>query len=128
MPYVNPVVLNRMVEVVVAGKLQEFKDANQLSSPDYSKPYPQWHDEISFSSRYQQLKFQMFDGSGDPDQHMPHFMSAYGDTIRTESLLLWQFVLSLKGPVKDWYSKLLPNSIPDSFHGSFLQHLEGQSV
>lgn len=79
---------------------------------------------MSFPAGYHQPKFQMFDGSGDPDQHLAHFTSASGDTVRNGSLLLRQFVLSLTGPAFDWYSKLPSNSIPDwpSMKAAFLNH------
>lgn len=114
LPYVNPVVLNLVMKSVIAGKLQEFKDVNRPSPPDYNKPYPSWQDDMSFPPRYRQPKFQMFDSSGDPDQYLAHFISACGDTVRKDSLLLWQFVLSLKGPTFDWYTKLLESFVPTS--------------
>lgn len=46
--YVNLVILDRVVESVIVGNLQEFNDVNRQSPPDYNKPYPSWHNEISF--------------------------------------------------------------------------------
>lgn len=60
--YVNLVVLNRIVESIIMGKLQEFKDVNRSSPLDYNKPYLAWHDEMSFPPGYHQSKFQMFNG------------------------------------------------------------------
>lgn len=54
--YVNPVVLNCAVKSVIAEKLQEFKNANRPLPPDYNKPYPSWHDEMSFPLGYYWLK------------------------------------------------------------------------
>lgn len=67
MSYVNPVPLNCVLESVIAGKLQEFKDTNRPSIPDYNKPYPSWHDEMSFPRGYHQPEFQMLDDFGESE-------------------------------------------------------------
>nr|CAD1836413.1 unnamed protein product [Ananas comosus var. bracteatus] len=55
----------------------------------------------------------MFDGIGDPREHLTHFEAACGDTVTNGSLLLRQFPLSLKVAAFQWYSKLPPGSIQD---------------
>ena len=44
---------------------------------------------------------------------MAYFIALCGDSARSGSLLLRQFVTSLDGPAFQWYSRLEPNSIPD---------------
>jgi hypothetical protein len=46
-----------------------------LSISDYNKPYPEWNDDVPFPPGYHQPKFVVFDGTGDPHQHMAHFLS-----------------------------------------------------
>lgn len=59
-----------------------------------------------------------------PGQHLEHFTSACNGTMRNGLLLLWQFVLSLKGPTFDWYTKLPVSSVHDwsTMKGLFLHH------
>lgn len=66
----------------------------------------------------------MFDGAGNPNQNLTHFLSACGNIVWNGSLLLRQFVLSLEGVTFDWYSRLAPVSIPDwqSMKQVFLDH------
>lgn len=121
-------VLNSVVESVIAGELQKLKDANNPSPPNNNKPYPALHNEVSFLVGYHQPKFQMFDDSSDPYQHLTRFTSAAyacGDSVRNELLLLWQFILSLKCSTFDCYSKLPPNSILNwpFMKATFLNHL-----
>lgn len=65
----------------------------------------------------------MFDGSNYPDQHLAHFTSTCGDTVRNDSLLQ-KFVMALKGLTFDWYSKLSLNFILDypNMKATFLNH------
>lgn len=66
----------------------------------------------------------MINGSNDLDHHLAHFLFAHSDTVHNGSLMLWQFVLSLKGVASDWYSRLAPALIPDwqMMKQAFLTH------
>lgn len=55
--YINPVVPYCVVEFVIADKLQEFRDANHPSPPDYNKSYLTRRNEISSFGGYHQPKF-----------------------------------------------------------------------
>ncbi|MBA0821841.1 hypothetical protein Goarm_018677, partial [Gossypium armourianum] len=43
----------------------------------YSKPYTQMIDRLRKLKNYQPLKFQQFDGKGNPHQHIAHFVETY---------------------------------------------------
>ncbi|KAL3529065.1 hypothetical protein ACH5RR_008387 [Cinchona calisaya] len=40
-----------------------------------SKPYPSWIDKVSFPPGFTQLEFKMFNGKGNPRQHVSYFLS-----------------------------------------------------
>ncbi|KAL0440567.1 UNVERIFIED_CONTAM: hypothetical protein Slati_2539700 [Sesamum latifolium] len=60
---------------------------------------------------YQPLKFQQFNGHGDPRQYIAHFVEICNNTGTDGDLLVKQFVLSFKDAAFDWYIDLEANSI-----------------
>lgn len=50
---------------------------------------------------YQPLKFQQYDGKGDPKQHVAHFVETCNNVRTYGALLFKQFVRSLKGNAFD---------------------------
>ena len=60
---------------------------------------------------YQPPKFLQFDGKGNPKQHIAHFEETCENAGTQGSLLVMQFVRSLKGNAFDWYTDLEPESI-----------------
>ncbi|KAG5565468.1 hypothetical protein RHGRI_001378 [Rhododendron griersonianum] len=76
-------------------------------------PYPEWVEMVLFSRGYSIPQFPLYNGVRCPRRHLVHFLALCGNTIRSQALLLRQFVLSLGGWAADWYFSLLPNSIPD---------------
>ncbi|KAH7851899.1 hypothetical protein Vadar_018143 [Vaccinium darrowii] len=78
-----------------------------------SHPFPQWVEMVLFPRGYSIPHFPLDNGVGCPRHHLVHFLALCGDIIRSQALLLQQFVLSLKGWAADWYFSLPANSIPD---------------
>ena len=70
---------------------------------------------------YQPPKFLQFDGKGNPKQHIAHFVETYENAGTQGSLLIKQFVCSLKGNAFDWYTDLQPDqsTIGNNSKGSF---------
>ncbi|KAL0402260.1 UNVERIFIED_CONTAM: hypothetical protein Slati_4255900 [Sesamum latifolium] len=60
---------------------------------------------------YQQSKFQQFDGKGNPNQHVAHFIETCNNAGTYGDHLVKQFVRSLKGNAFDWYTDLEAGSI-----------------
>ena len=54
----------------------------------------------------------MFDGTGDPHQHLAHFLVRCGPVAQNGALCLRLFVQSLEGPAFTWYAHLSEESIP----------------
>ena len=60
---------------------------------------------------YQPLKFQQFDGKGNPKQDITHFIETCNNAGTDGDLLTKQFVRTLRGNAFDWYTDLEPKSI-----------------
>ena len=78
---------------------------------DGDKPYPSLYDQVVYPKGYSVPKFKQFNGLGNPDQHLAHFVTACGDTSNNPSLLLRQFAGSLTGVAFEWYANLQSKSI-----------------
>lgn len=78
-----------------------------------TKPYPAWVDAIPFPPGFSQLDFKMFNGTGDPRQHVAHFLSRCGPIAQNEALCLQLFVQSLERSTFTWYANLPESSIPN---------------
>ena len=55
---------------------------------------------------YQPLKFQQFDGKGNPRQYVAYFVKTCNSTGMDGDLLIKNFFWSLKGNAFDWYTNL----------------------
>lgn len=84
---------------------------SSTSSLTYSKPYTKRIDNMRMPNEYQPPKFLQFDGKGNPKQHIAHFVETCKNAGTQGSLLVKQFVRSLKGNAFDWYTDLEPESI-----------------
>ena len=94
---------------IVAAQLKQSKgDALRIEG---DKPYSSFHDQVAYPKGYSVPKFKQFNGLGNPDQHLAHFVTACGDTSNNPSLLLRQFAGSLTGVAFEWYANLHPESI-----------------
>uniref|UniRef100_A0A2N9E9D5 Retrotransposon gag domain-containing protein n=1 Tax=Fagus sylvatica TaxID=28930 RepID=A0A2N9E9D5_FAGSY len=86
-------------------QLKEFiKDAikdqvgsGSQSSIGYVKPYTQRIDLMRMSTNYQPPKFQLFDGKGNPRQHVAHFIETCNNAGTYGDHMVKQFVCSIKG-------------------------------
>ena len=68
-------------------------------------------DNMRMPNGYQSPKFLQFDRKGNPKQHIAHFVETCENAGIQGSLLVKQFVRSLKGNAFDWYTDLEPESI-----------------
>ena len=76
-----------------------------------SQCYPDDYNFIRYPSTYYLSHFTLFNGTGNPEQHLMHFKVACGDTICDQRLLLRQFSKSLSETAIDWYLRLAPGSM-----------------
>ena len=81
------------------------------SSFIYSKSYIKRIDNMRMPNGYQPPKFLQFDRKGNPKQHIAHFVKTCENVGTQGSLLIKQFVRSLKGNEFDWFTDLEPESI-----------------
>ncbi|VVA25639.1 PREDICTED: LOW QUALITY PROTEIN, partial [Prunus dulcis] len=58
----------------------------------YSKPYTRRIDNLRMPIGYQPLKFQQFDGNGNPKQHVAHFVETCNNAGTEGDHLVKQFV------------------------------------
>ncbi|KAL0290915.1 UNVERIFIED_CONTAM: hypothetical protein Scaly_2653400 [Sesamum calycinum] len=71
----------------IMGTIQNKLGGNFKSSMTYTKQYTQRIDNLKMPVGYQSLKFQQFDGNGNPKQHVTHFIETcnnagtYGDHL-----------------------------------------------
>jgi len=77
----------------------------------YTKPYTMRIGALRMPYGYQPLKFNQFDGRGNPKQHIEHFIETCNNVGTGGDLLMKQFVRTLKGITFDWYTNVLPESI-----------------
>ena len=63
-------------------------------------------DSLHMPVSYQPLKFQSFDGKGNPKQHVTHFVKTCNNASTDGDLLVKQFVCSLQGNAFNWYIDL----------------------
>ena len=61
----------------------------------YFKPYTKRIDHLRIPVGCQPLKFQSFDGKGNPKQHVAYFVKTYNNAGTDGDLLVKQFVCSL---------------------------------
>lgn len=60
---------------------------------------------------YQPLKFQCFDGKGNPKQLVAHFIKTCDNAGTYNDTMVKQFIRSLKGSAFEWYINLSAGSI-----------------
>ena len=97
------------IQKIVAAQLKQFKGDALRSEGD--KPYPSFHDQVTYPKGYSVPKFKQFNGLGNLDHHLAHFVTTCGHTSNNSSLLLRQFARSLTGVAFEWYANLQSESI-----------------
>jgi len=60
---------------------------------------------------YQPSKFNKFDGKGNPEQHIAHFIETCSNASTEGDQLVKQFVRTQKGSAFGWYTSLASESI-----------------
>ena len=96
---------------LVKKKVKEAKEKEE-DNRTITKPYPAWIDSVPYTPGFSQPDFKMFDGTGDPHQHLTHFLSRCEPVAQNGALCLRLFVQSLEGPAFTWYAHLSEESIP----------------
>ncbi|GAA0171790.1 hypothetical protein LIER_25744 [Lithospermum erythrorhizon] len=93
--------------------LGEIKDHEDRETPSYTyiKSYTSRIDQLKMPKGHQPPKFQHFDGTGNPKQHVAHFVETCNNVGTEGDEMVKQFVRSLKGNAFDWYTDLEPASI-----------------
>ena len=54
------------------------------------------------------LKYEKYDGNGDPYDHVRHFYAISMDFMHEDSYLMHLFPRSLRGKAMEWFTKLTP--------------------
>ncbi|KAA0041525.1 ty3-gypsy retrotransposon protein [Cucumis melo var. makuwa] len=90
----------------------------------YSKPYTKRIDNLRMSLGYQPLKFQQFDGKGNPKQHIAYVVKTCKNVGSRGDQLVRQFVRSFKGNAFEWYTDLKLEVIDgwEQLETEFLNH------
>lgn len=99
--------MNQLVKKQVKEAKEKEEDNRMIT-----KPTPAWIDSVPYTPGFSQPDFKMFDGTGDPHQHLAHFLSRCGPVAQNGALCLRLFVQSLEGPAFTWYVHLSEESIP----------------
>ncbi|XP_020699410.1 uncharacterized protein LOC110111751 [Dendrobium catenatum] len=74
-------------------------------------PYPAEYDQEKYPKGYIVPKFNLFDGTTNPHQHLTQFKATCGNTGGNDALLLHQFISSLTGTTFEWYADLPNDSV-----------------
>ncbi|KAL0915966.1 hypothetical protein M5K25_013439 [Dendrobium thyrsiflorum] len=70
--------------------------------------YPTEYNQVSYPKGYFVLKFNTFNGTNNPKQHLAQFKVTYGNTGGVDILLFPQFISNLTATAFEWYVEL-PN-------------------
>ncbi|KAA0065856.1 ty3-gypsy retrotransposon protein [Cucumis melo var. makuwa] len=97
--------------VVIANSIRAQYGRPPQTTFMYSKPYTKRIDNLRMPLGYQPLKFQQFDGKGNPKQHIAHFVETCENAGSRGDQLVRQFVRSLKGNTFEWYTNMEPEVI-----------------
>lgn len=82
--------MNQLVKKKVK-KAKEKDEDNRMITPA-------WIDSVPYTLGFSQPDFKMFDGRGDPHQHLAHFLVRCGPIAQNGTLCLRLFVQSLVRP------------------------------
>jgi len=94
------------IQELIANAVKTQLGVRSQKSHLYTKPYTKRINALRMSYGYQPPKFNKFDGRGDPNQHVAHFIKRCNVGTGGD-LLVKQFVRTLKGIVFNWYTDLL---------------------
>ena len=102
---------NQLKKLIKEAIKDQVGGGESQSSTAYAKPYTQRIDLLRMPPNYQPLKFQQFEGKGNPRQHVAHFIETCNNASTYGDLMVNKFVCYLKRNVFDWYTNLKPGSI-----------------
>ncbi|TYK00149.1 ty3-gypsy retrotransposon protein [Cucumis melo var. makuwa] len=104
-------VVKAMIKDMIANSIRAQYRGPLQTSFMYFKSYIKRIDNLRMPLGYQPLKFQQFDGKGNPKHHIAHFVKTYENAGSRGDQLVKQFVRSLKGNAFEWYTDLEPEVI-----------------
>ena len=87
---------DQLKELIKEAIKDQVRGGSQASIAD-AKPYTQRIDLLRMPQNYQPLKFQQFEGKGNPSQHVAHFVETCNNAGTYRDLMVKQFFRSLKG-------------------------------
>nr|CAD1844035.1 unnamed protein product [Ananas comosus var. bracteatus] len=67
----NPEALQKFIDSAVVAKFKQLAQDNEPLLSESDKPSQAWHDLVPFPPGYTRPQFQMFDGTGDPENTSP---------------------------------------------------------
>ncbi|XP_020700087.2 uncharacterized protein LOC110112267 [Dendrobium catenatum] len=73
--------------------------------------YPMEYVQEKYPKGYIMPKFNLFDGTANPRQHLAQFKATCENTGGNDALLLRQFISSLTGTAFEWYAELPNDSV-----------------
>jgi len=108
----NTIIAMQNIKGLIAQGIKEHQTTMNPPMLGYRNLYPSHYDFILFPKGYKKPNFEKFDGiNGIPHEHLAHFYLACGETALNDTLLIRQFIQSLKGATFTWYTLLQPGSL-----------------
>ncbi|MHC6132230.1 hypothetical protein L8N14_017245, partial [Serratia marcescens] len=68
------------IEEIVAKKMKQVSTETENKQVGIGRPYPAHFDQVPYPKGYLVPKFKIFDGIGNPIQHIAHFQASCGNT------------------------------------------------
>ncbi|PKU61118.1 hypothetical protein MA16_Dca028353 [Dendrobium catenatum] len=100
--------IKQMVEKQVREALAESQSSSYTPK---GRPYPEEFDAVPYPKGFVPPSFKIFDGTGNPRQHIAYFRASCCNAGGSDALLFRQFVSSLSGVAFDWYVDLSNGSV-----------------
>ena len=97
---------SNQIKEFIKDSIKDQVESRNQSSIAYAKSHTQRIDLMRMSTNYKPLKFQQFDGKGNPRQDVAYFIETCNNADTYGDLMVKQFVRSTKGNVFDWHTDL----------------------
>ncbi|XP_020675395.2 uncharacterized protein LOC110094485, partial [Dendrobium catenatum] len=97
-------IINEKIKAVIASEhIEKFVSKG--------RPYPTEYDQVPYPKGYSVPKFNTFNGTGNPKQHLAQFKATCGNAGGADALLFRQFISNLTATAFEWYTKLPNDSV-----------------
>ncbi|KAI0493979.1 hypothetical protein KFK09_024109 [Dendrobium nobile] len=111
-PKEGEMVSKAQIENLISQKVKAFIASKAVDAlVGKGRPYQVEYDQEKYSKGYIVPKFNLFDGTANPRQHLAQFKATCGNTGGNDAHLLHQFVSSLTGTTFEWYAELPNDSV-----------------